>query len=246
MEFTPHLTVPQPQYPDPADIMRISEGMGIIDEWAEQTDATIAATSASLLKKINISTISIKPPDYPDFNNFPEGFVRAEGVFLNSPSGDANFIGEVFTRRYGASYYVQTAVQYKSAGGDTFIRQYGSNAWKGWQKTAISQPPQELPFPASSAYYTTGAFYTKDQFNMVTVYGAIHKISGSIAQNDVMGNLPEGYRPSAMLELPAVYWPTHLAGSVAIHPSGLIAVPAGMQPGSSQYCYIIASYLAAN
>lgn len=41
MNNTPHINLNQPQYADPADIMRINESMDIIDAWAEQTDAEL-------------------------------------------------------------------------------------------------------------------------------------------------------------------------------------------------------------
>lgn len=42
MEFTQHLSVPKPQYPDPADIMRINEGSDIFDDWAKQVDERLS------------------------------------------------------------------------------------------------------------------------------------------------------------------------------------------------------------
>lgn len=51
MDFTEHLTIPKPDYPDPADIRRITEGMDIIDVWAKETDKILE-------KKLYSSTVN--------------------------------------------------------------------------------------------------------------------------------------------------------------------------------------------
>lgn len=57
MENTEFLGLNQPQYVDPADILRINESMDIIDKWAELTDGRIASSGANLIDH-NISESS--------------------------------------------------------------------------------------------------------------------------------------------------------------------------------------------
>ena len=70
-----------------------------------------------------------------------------------------------------------------------------SSAWRAWTKTALATPPQEFDLPLADGW-SGWAKYSKDQFGRVLVYGLVAK-STALISGDVIGTLPEGFRPSA-------------------------------------------------
>lgn len=63
-----------------------------------------------------------------------------------------------------------------------------------WLYFSTATPPQEFNLPLVDGISGT-AKYSKDQFGIVRVYVAVLKNSGTITNNEILGTLPEGFRP---------------------------------------------------
>lgn len=59
---------------------------------------------------------------------------------------------------------------------------------------ATATPPQEFNLPLADGISGT-AKYSKDQFGIVRLYMAVVKDAGTITNNEILGTLPEGFRP---------------------------------------------------
>lgn len=63
-----------------------------------------------------------------------------------------------------------------------------------WAEIATATPPQEYDLPLVDGISGT-AKYSKDQFGIVRVHMAVVQDSGTITNNEILGTLPEGFRP---------------------------------------------------
>ena len=75
------------------------------------------------------------------------------------------------------------------------IATWTNSAFSGWQSFATAIKPQEFDLPLAEIW-SGWAKYSKDQFGRVLVYGLVAK-STALISGDVIGTLPEGFRPSA-------------------------------------------------
>lgn len=67
--------------------------------------------------------------------------------------------------------------------------------WQDWKQIVLATPPQEFDLPLAEGW-SGWAKYSKDQFGRVLVFGLVAK-STALISGDVIGTLPEGFRPSA-------------------------------------------------
>ena len=84
---------------------------------------------------------------------------------------------------------VTTGIAYTNASSSA------GSIWTGWRPLATATPPQEFDLPLADGW-SGWAKYSKDQFGRVLVYGLVAK-STALISGDVIGTLPEGFRPSA-------------------------------------------------
>lgn len=88
-------------------------------------------------------------------------------------------------------------------------RRYGSGSvWNDWGVTATATPPQEFDLPLAEGFvhYNPGtkSTYSKSQDGLVVVHFYCKTSDGAdILQNTTIATLPEGFRPSANVHIPA-------------------------------------------
>jgi hypothetical protein len=112
-------------------------------------------------------------------------------------SGSGNAIVSV-NERWIASYY-------DSASADPPI-------FSGWKKIATVEASIENALPLASGFTVIyNSTYRKNQFNEVSVTGALRKSSGTLA-NNILATLPAGYRPATEIRVSA----TMMASAAAL------------------------------
>ncbi|WP_125116501.1 hypothetical protein [Agathobaculum sp. Marseille-P7918] len=94
---------------------------------------------------------------------------------------------EDFTKQNGAQEVFYTD-------GERYWRKAVNDSVSPWYRVATGTPPQEYNLPLVDGISGT-AKYSKDQFGIVRVYMAAVKDSGTITNNEILGTLPEGFRP---------------------------------------------------
>ena len=95
--------------------------------------------------------------------------------------------------------------------------------WTGWAKNTTATPPQEYSLPLTEGFTPiTPCTYRKNQFSEVFVGGST---GGTITDGTVIAILPEGFRPTNIVERPATFSVsgTQAAGSVMIKQNGNIS-----------------------
>ena len=98
--------------------------------------------------------------------------------------------------RIDASRVVWIAID-KSTGKNATGNWSNDLGFTGWESSATATPPQEFDLPLADGFDSAGnaSIYWKDQFGIVRVYVAVLKNSGTITNNEILGTLPEGFRP---------------------------------------------------
>lgn len=162
------------------------------------TSATDGTTvSSSLSNKLGIS--GSLPAD-TDLNElFAAGFYYTTMVttptILHAPF-DTTFNLYVIRSdtSESAKRTLQLATSLSSNDNTMKYRKYTNGTWSEWTPFAHATPPQEFNLPLADGISGT-AKYSKDQFGIVRLYMAVVKDAGTITNNEILGTLPEGFRP---------------------------------------------------
>lgn len=142
------------------------------------------------------------------------------GGCSNQPGGSQ--FGYLKTASCNGGYYgIQ---EYVDIRGDSFVRKKEAEVWGPWVKRATATPPQEYSLSLTEGFTPMNpCIYRKTQFNEVFVGGST---GGTITDGTVIATLPEGFRPTHIVERPATFAVsgTQAVGSVTIMPDGNISV----------------------
>ena len=117
----------------------------------------------------------------------------AQDVSNTSPNPNGETAFALMVEKTYALGVKQTLSWYYSEG--AYYRTFDGSAWHDWIPLATATPPQEFNLPLADGW-SGWAKYSKDQFGRVLVYGLVAK-STALISGDVIGTLPEGFRPSA-------------------------------------------------
>ena len=115
---------------------------------------------------------------------------------------------------------------------DSYINEMSyDGTWTGWVKNATATPPQEFDLPITDSYDGTlyHRKYCKTQEGIIFLRFAVCKKVGYVEKGDVIGVLPDGYRPSgnvvAIVGVDGIAAGTGIfSAEIQIDPSGQIYV----------------------
>lgn len=134
-----------------------------------------------------------------DCNNFiSDGRYQCQGQVLNGPpwypsSGYGHFFVDVY--HHADSWIVQVAHAVDHIG--SFIRHCIGGTWQKWEKIATTTPPQVYDLPLTNGFSAWGmCSYFKTQDSVVTLNVNVSNTLVTAGDEIVIGNLPEGFRPT--------------------------------------------------
>ncbi len=167
------------------------------EAWTEAhwTTTTVAAEmqelSSQLSNKVGNQALEIPNSDCNDIADFglyrvqndtANGYTSTVGDSVINAPWDMNTMFQLFLSASAGKMLWRTKVSALE------------NPWSEWFPLANATPPQEYDLPLVDGISGT-AKYSKDQFGIVRVHMAAVKDSGTITNNEILGTLPEGFRP---------------------------------------------------
>ena len=116
---------------------------------------------------------------------------------------------------------------------------YGASPkWEDWTAIALCTAPEVHELPLVDNITSNNIVYYKSQEGIVTVVGSV---AGDFpaSQSTVIGNVPEGFRPAYMIEVPAAFT-MGATGNASVDASGHVSVAPYL--GGLRYAYVAFSY----
>ena len=116
---------------------------------------------------------------------------------------------------------------------------YGASPkWEDWTAIALCAAPEVHELPLADGITSNNIMYYKSQEGIVTIVGSV---AGDFpaSQSTVIGNVPEGFRPAYMIEVPAAFT-MGATGNASVDASGHVSVAPYL--GGMRYAYVAFSY----
>lgn len=116
---------------------------------------------------------------------------------------------------------------------------YGASPkWEDWTAIALCAAPEVHELPLVDNITSNNIVYYKSQEGIVTIVGSV---AGDFpaSQSTVIGNVPEGFRPAYMIEVPAAFT-MGATGNASVDASGHVSVAPYL--GGLRYAYVAFSY----
>ena len=116
---------------------------------------------------------------------------------------------------------------------------YGASPkWEDWTAIALCAAPEVHELPLVDNITSNNIVYYKSQEGIVTIVGSV---AGDFpaSQSTVIGNVPEGFRPAYMIEVPAAFT-MGATGNASVDASGHVSVAPYL--GGLRYAYMAFSY----
>lgn len=116
---------------------------------------------------------------------------------------------------------------------------YGASPkWEDWTAIALCAAPEVHELPLVDNITSNNIVYYKNQEGIVTIVGSV---AGDFpaSQSTVIGNVPEGFRPAYMIEVPAAFT-MGATGNASVDASGHVSVAPYL--GGLRYAYVAFSY----
>ena len=116
---------------------------------------------------------------------------------------------------------------------------YGASPkWEDWTAIALCAAPEVHELPLADGITSNNIMYYKSQEGIVTIVGSV---AGDFpaSQSTVIGNVPEGFRPAYMIEVPAAFT-MGATGNASVDASGHVSVAPYL--GGLRYAYVTFSY----
>lgn len=116
---------------------------------------------------------------------------------------------------------------------------YGASPkWEDWTAIALCAAPEVHELPLVDNIMSNNIVYYKSQEGIVTIVGSV---AGDFpaSQSTVIGNVPEGFRPAYMIEVPAAFT-MGATGNASVDASGHVSVAPYL--GGLRYAYVAFSY----
>lgn len=114
------------------------------------------------------------------------------------------------------------------SGDGLFVQFKSGEAWHDWVQLAKCEAPEVHDLPLADGWLTFGTsinWYSKDQFEQVTIYLRLKSTVTAITDGIVIANIPEGFRPQHGMSIPGLLTfdnYTRLPCHVDIGPSGAL------------------------
>lgn len=109
-----------------------------------------------------------------------------------------------------------------------WIQSSDQGGWRDWVQLAKCETPEAHELPLANGWLTYGTsinWYSKDQFDQVTIYFRLKSTVTAITDGIVIANIPEGFRPQHDMSIPGLLTfdnYTRLHCHVDIGPSGAL------------------------
>ena len=116
---------------------------------------------------------------------------------------------------------------------------YGASPkWEDWTAIALCAAPEVHELPLVDNITSNNIVYYKNQEGIVTIVGSV---AGDFpaSQSTVIGNVPKGFRPAYMIEVPAAFT-MGATGNASVDASGHVSVAPYL--GGLRYAYVAFSY----
>lgn len=116
---------------------------------------------------------------------------------------------------------------------------YGASPkWEDWTAIALCAAPEVHELPLVDNIMSNNIVYYKSQEGIVTIVGSV---AGDFpaSQSTLIGNVPEGFRPAYMIEVPAAFT-MGATGNASVDASGHVSVAPYL--GGLRYAYVAFSY----
>ncbi|MFQ9126751.1 MAG: pyocin knob domain-containing protein [Butyricicoccaceae bacterium] len=116
---------------------------------------------------------------------------------------------------------------------------YGASPkWEDWTAIALCAAPEVHELPLVDNITSNNIVYYKSQEGIVTIVGSV---AGDFpaSQSTLIGNVPEGFRPAHMIEVPAAFT-MGATGNASVDASGHVSVAPYL--GGLRYAYVAFSY----
>lgn len=116
---------------------------------------------------------------------------------------------------------------------------YGASPkWEDWTAIALCAAPEIHELPLVDNITSNNIVYYKSQEGIVTIVGSV---AGDFpaSQSTLIGNVPEGFRPAYMIEVPAAFT-MGATGNASVDASGHVSVAPYL--GGLRYAYVAFSY----
>lgn len=116
---------------------------------------------------------------------------------------------------------------------------YGASPkWEDWTAIALCAAPEVHELPLVDNITSNNIVYYKSQEGIVTIVGSV---AGDFpaSQSTLIGNVPEGFRPAYMIEVPAAFT-MGATGNASVNASGHVSVAPYL--GGLRYAYVAFSY----
>lgn len=116
---------------------------------------------------------------------------------------------------------------------------YGASPkWEDWTAIALCAAPEVHELPLVDNITSNNIVYYKSQEGIVTIVGSV---AGDFpaSQSTLIGNVPEGFRPAYMIEVPAAFT-MDATGNASVDASGHVSVAPYL--GGLRYAYVAFSY----
>ena len=114
------------------------------------------------------------------------------------------------------------------AGEGVWIQYRDQDGWRDWVQLAKCETPEVHDLPLTNGWLTFGTsinWYSKDQFEQVTIYYRLKSTVTTITDGITIANIPEGFRPQHGMNIPGLLTfdnYTRLPCHVDISPSGAL------------------------
>lgn len=114
------------------------------------------------------------------------------------------------------------------SGDGLFVQFKSGEAWHDWVQLAKCEAPEVHDLPLADGWLTFGTsinWYSKDQFEQVTIYYRLKSTVTTITDGITIANIPEGFRPQHGMSIPGLLTfdnYTRLPCHVDIVPSGAL------------------------
>lgn len=176
----------------------IDDGINKVNTLTGEDIPTSDTDSTSISSQLsNRVLMPVQIPADADLNTLrtPGFYWCDEATNANRPDDSGSFCLLVEkTGSWGGNGVKQTYTNYDP--GSIYTRVSPTkDVWNPWKPIATATPLQEFDLPLVEGW-SGWAKYSKDQFGRVLVYGLVAK-STALISGDVIGTLPEGFRPSA-------------------------------------------------
>lgn len=208
--YTNNLNLSKDSNDDNYDVERVNSNSEKIDNWAGKVNADISTLKTNVANNATFLNAIMNERGYAnikslekgfDLNNLTQSGIYAGTTLVNSPQDNVWFAIEIINCGNENNYVIQHAYGFADGGRQVFERQKNLT-WSSWKRRNSDSTKLTLLNGWSKAIgdMNNSASYSGD--DIVTINFSMK--GGTVTENTVIAVLPENYRPSSNLVLPAL------------------------------------------